>query len=74
MRNAFFRNVSTLDYGLLKTVHEFVRGYEVEARPLWQWERAILEGFRIFRELKEHRCGAVTVDLDRRAITFESLS
>lgn len=74
MRNAFFRNVSTLDYGLLKTVHEFVRGYEVEGRPLWQWEQAILEGFRIFRELKEHRSGAVTVDLDRRTITFEPLS
>lgn len=71
MRNAYFRNVSTLDYGLLKTVHEFVRGYEVEARPLWQWERAILEGFRIFSELKQHRAGAVTIDLDNRMIEFE---
>jgi NTP pyrophosphatase (non-canonical NTP hydrolase) len=48
VRNADFRNVSTVDYRLLKAVHELVRGYEVEARPLWQWERAILEGFRIF--------------------------
>jgi NTP pyrophosphatase (non-canonical NTP hydrolase) len=70
VRNALFRNVTTLDYGLLKAVHELVRGYEVEARPLWQWELAILEGFRVFRELKHHRGGAVTVDLDKRTIEF----
>jgi NTP pyrophosphatase (non-canonical NTP hydrolase) len=71
-RNADFRNVASLDYGLLKAVHELVRGYEVDARPLWQWERAILEGFRIFRELRNYRGGAVTIDLERRTIEFES--
>lgn len=72
VRNADFRNVTTLDYGLLKAVHELTRGYEVEARPLWQWERAILEGFRVFRELRYHRGGAVTIDLERRSIAFEA--
>jgi NTP pyrophosphatase (non-canonical NTP hydrolase) len=72
VRNAHFRNVSSLDYGLLKAVRELVRGYEVEARPLWQWERAILEGFRIFRELQAHRGGAVVVDLYSRTIRFEA--
>lgn len=70
-RHAEFRNASSLDYGMLKAVHELVRGYEVERRPLWQWERAILEGFRIFRELKAHRNGIVTIDLLKRTITFE---
>jgi NTP pyrophosphatase (non-canonical NTP hydrolase) len=73
VRNADFRNVATLDYGLLKACHELARGYEVEARPLWQWERAILEGFRVFRSLKHHRGGAVTIDLGRRSIEFEPL-
>ncbi|RYE08036.1 MAG: pyrophosphatase [Hyphomicrobiales bacterium] len=66
-----FRTATSLDYGLLKAVHELVRGYEVETRPLWQWEHAILEGFRIFRELKEHRSGVVTIDLSKRSIEFE---
>ena len=73
VRNALFRNVTSLDYGLLKSVHELVRGYEVEARPLWQWERAILEGFRVFRELKTHRSGSVTINLNRRSIEFAPL-
>ncbi len=73
VRNADFRTVTSLDYGLLKAVRELVRGYEVEVRPLWQWEQAILEGFRVFRELKHHRGGAVTVDLEHRSIQFEPL-
>ena len=71
-RNNDFRNAESLDYGLLKAVYELVRGYEVETRPLWQWERAILEGFRIFRELRYHRGGAVTIDLAKRSIEFEA--
>ncbi|MER8389490.1 nucleoside triphosphate pyrophosphohydrolase family protein [Mesorhizobium sp. M0965] len=73
LRHAEFRNVTTLEYGLLKAVHELVRGYEVESRPLWQWERAILEGFRVFRELKKHRNGVVVIDLTKRTIDFEEL-
>lgn len=74
LRQAEFRKATSLDYGLLKAVHELVRGYEVESRPLWQWERAILEGFRVFRELKKHRNGAVTIDLTKRTIEFEELT
>lgn len=72
VRNQDFRSVTSLDYGLLKAVHELVRGYEVESRPLWQWERAILEGFRVFRELKRHRRGVVIADLKTRTLRFES--
>jgi len=73
LRNAEFRTVTSLDYSLLKAVREFVRGYEVEARPLWQWERAILEDFRIFRLLRQHRGGDVTVDLHSRSLDFEPI-
>jgi hypothetical protein len=70
-RNADFRAAKSLDYSLLKAVHQLVRGYEVEVRPLWQWELAILEGFRVFRELRQHRGGLVTADLILHTLTFE---
>lgn len=75
-RNHDFRAVTSLDYSLLKAVRELVKGYEVEGRPLWQWEWAILEGFRIFREIKkpEHRGGMVIADLVNHTIRFEPLS
>jgi NTP pyrophosphatase (non-canonical NTP hydrolase) len=66
-----FRNVKSLDYGLLKAIRQLVEGYEVEERPLWQWELAIPEGFRIFREMRVYRAGTVTADLDAHTITFE---
>ncbi|NHT77743.1 nucleoside triphosphate pyrophosphohydrolase family protein [Rhizobiaceae bacterium CRRU44] len=71
-RHQFFRNVTSVDYGLLKAVQELVSGYEVEKLPLWQWEMAILEGFRVFRELKHHRGGTVTADLNEHTLTFRA--
>lgn len=60
-----------LDYGLLKQVHSMVTGYEVDACPLWQWEQAILDGFRVFRELRCHRGGMVVVNMSTHTLTFE---
>lgn len=59
-----------LDYGLLKQIQGMVRGYEVERCKLWQWELAIIEGFRMFRELREHRGGSVVVNITEGTLTF----
>jgi len=69
---AYFKKKETgrLSYDLLKQVHEMVRGYEVEDCPLWQWERAILDGFSIFRQLMEHGGGIVRINLAARTIQF----
>lgn len=71
LRNKCFEGVSTLDYSLLKAVQELVRGYEVESRPAWQWEKAILSGFSAFRMLQRHRRGTVVADLTARSLTYE---
>jgi len=64
-----------LDYNLLKQVVDMVDGYEVEDCPLWQWEIAILDGFRVFRELRDSnsRCGVVTANLLTRTLTFDEM-
>jgi NTP pyrophosphatase (non-canonical NTP hydrolase) len=70
-RHQFFANTPQLGLDLLKAVKNFVRGYEAEQLPLWLWERAILQGYAVFRELQVYRRGIVTVDLNRREIRFE---
>jgi len=70
LRLNLFSGINRLDYSILKAVHELVKGYEVDARPLWQWETAILEGFKVFRELKRVRTGVVVANLNRRTIEF----
>lgn len=69
-----FCDITTLDYGILKSVREFVKGYEAERCPLWLWEKAILQGFNVFRAVKEHRRGRVIGDLNQRTLRFEPLS
>jgi hypothetical protein len=56
-------DVTHVDYDLLKTIQEFVRDYEVSHVELWQWEKAILEGYRVFRLLRINRGGTVVLDL-----------
>lgn len=59
-----------LDYALLKQVRAMVKGFDVAELPLWQWERAILDGFRVFRALYENKGGTVVADLGRRILTY----
>lgn len=60
-----------LAFGLLKQIRQMVKGYEVEACPLWQWENAILDGFRVFRELYKAKGGRVHVDMEAHTLEFE---
>lgn len=62
-----------LEYSLLKQAHSMVLGYEPEDCPLWQWEMAIIEGFSVFRQLKDAGGGTVKVDMLKHEITFEAL-
>ncbi|UVH57187.1 nucleoside triphosphate pyrophosphohydrolase family protein [Variovorax paradoxus] len=63
-----------LDFNLLKQVQTMVRGYEVHTCPPWQWELAILDGFKMFRALKAASQGAVIVNIEQHSIKFEGLS
>lgn len=71
-RLSMFEGIEALDYGLLKSVRNFVAGYEAEQCPLWLWEASILAGYRIFREIRAHRGGRVGIDLMERSIWFEA--
>jgi hypothetical protein len=70
----YFEVATELDYDLLKTIQEIVRGYEVAVIPLWQWERAILEGFRVFRLLRANQGGAVSWGLPERRFEWAPIT
>ena len=67
-----FSEMTSLDYGLLKSIRRFVSGYEAESCPLWLWEEAILRGYGVFRTVCRHRGGRVIADLNERSIRFET--
>lgn len=74
LRHHAFEGVPSLDYGLLKTIRQMVRGYEVESRPLWMWEEAILRGFEVFRALRDNKGGIVRVDMNRHRLSYRPVS
>lgn len=67
---SYFDGLDHLSYNLLKTVKEFVVGFEVARIPLWQWEIAILDGFRVFRLLSINNGGRVILNLRKHKLDY----
>ena len=70
----FFDGHDKLTFDMLKTVKEFITGFEVEQCPLYQWEQAILRGYEVFRQVKANRGGIVIGNRDSRTIDYEPFS
>lgn len=58
-----------LSFTLLKTIRQFVSGYEAQSCPLWLWEEAILSGNEAFRYLRKHRRGRLQLNLSNHQLT-----
>ena len=69
----YFEEHNRLSFDLLKTVHHFVRGYEVENCPLKLWEEAILKGYEVFRQVRNNNGGIVIGNRDTRTIEYKSM-
>lgn len=66
----FFQGQDKVSLGVLKSIGEFVSGYEVERCPLKLWEKAILDGYSVFRKLRENKGGWIVGNRDQRTIEY----
>ena len=69
----FFEGKTSVSFDLLKTVQQFVQGYEVEECPLKLWEQAILEGYEVFRQVRDNDGGIVIGNREARTIEYKSI-
>jgi hypothetical protein len=69
----YFEGQTKVSLGLLKTVQDFIAGYEVEECPLRLWEHAILRGYDVFRQVRDHQGGWVIGDRSARTLRYEPL-
>lgn len=67
----FFDGQERLSFDLLKTVQQFVQGFEVRECPLRLWERAILDGYKVFRQVRNNNGGIVVADREARTIEYK---
>lgn len=70
---AFFEGASEVDHSLLDTIQGLTSHLEVQRRLPAEWEKAILLGFHVWRELRRHNGGRVTVDLVKGHLYFASV-
>jgi len=70
----WFEDVSDIDYAVLKTMRVMTAELEVRQCPLWEVEQAVLQGFSVWRQVREANGGQVIGDLYRRSIKFEPLA
>ena len=70
-RSAYFEDTHAIDWATLKTIRSMTDGLEVSSRPDWEWERAILLGYNVWRQLRDAGAGTAVGDLYQRTLRFE---
>ena len=67
-RRNFLDGVKTVDYKLLRSIREWTEHLEVARRIEADWERAIVTGFGIWREVRAAGEGHIRADLEQGSI------
>ena len=63
-RRKFLEGAEGLNYDLLRTIKDMTSHLEVSTRTEGDWERAIMKGFDIWRQVKARGKGKIHVDLE----------
>lgn len=68
--HSLFATSDRVPIDVIKACQNMTGHLEVSRRSAADWEYAILAGYRIFRELQQHRGGTVHIDMHQRSLTF----
>lgn len=68
--HSLFATSNRVPVDVIKACQKMTAHLEVARRSAADWEYAIIAGYRLFRQLQEHRGGIVHVDLQARSLTF----
>lgn len=70
----FFRNREKVSKGTLRIIKDMTETFEVNVRPIREWEKAILTAYKIFRLLIDNKGGRVEFNSFTREINYYSLN
>ncbi len=66
----FFQDARSVDFEILRTVKTMTRSLEVAQVSYKEWERAILVGFEVWRQLREFKQGVLHGNRTSRSLVF----
>ena len=69
-RRNFLEGAEEVNYDLLRTIKGMTSHLEVSVCAVSEWERAIMTGFSIWREVRTKGKGKIHADLERRMIAL----
>jgi NTP pyrophosphatase (non-canonical NTP hydrolase) len=69
--HGFFEDTHLVDESLLRTVQVLTSTVEVRVRSAREWERAIVTGSRLWKQLRDHDGGTLRGSLADRTIQYE---
>ncbi len=70
-QHQMFEGVDTVEGSLLRTIRDMTRHLEVRERTAAEWQDAILQGFRAWRNVRDANGGCIRADRFARRIEFE---
>lgn len=68
--NKMLKDTDRIDTELLRTIQQIVSGLEVARVTANQWEKTIIESYRVFHQVLEKRGGKVLVSPKERKLVF----
>jgi len=64
---------NAIDHSRIKIIQKLCRELEVGKCKPWEWCKAILKGYEMFRELRDNEGGVLLLDLNKRNIEYRKL-
>ena len=71
INHAWLQGVSAVDHDLIRTIKNMTAHLEVVSVTTGDWERTILMGYEVWRQVLSKRGGVVNLDLDRRLLSID---
>lgn len=68
----FYLDITVVDFDILNTIKGMVRNFEVKNISSSLWEKAIIDGYAAYRELKANNGGKIYLNLKTKTIHFLS--
>lgn len=67
----FLEGVKAVDWHLLNHCKQMTAKLEVRSRSEWEWNKALIEGFKVWRKLRQHNGGIVEGDLINGTLIYK---
>lgn len=66
----FYEGITVVDFDILNTIKGMVRNFETKNISSSLWEKALIDGYEVYRKLKANNGGKVQLNLKDRTIKF----